>query len=94
MQPGDVVRLSSVRCVGVDGSSWEEHRPNDKTRLFVAVMLGTEPKVITDPKQELDIIATMKAHGWQRIPEPQPKQPPKREVDYAGLRKHVHRNQR
>jgi hypothetical protein len=61
MTRGQLIRLRSFtdECGGGTRMGWRA----DKGKVFVCVVLGTEP---TNPKdgEELDIEAVMKAMGW------------------------------
>lgn len=81
MDIGSVVRLTHIRSVGVDGKSWFEFKPQfegedekeAKGRVFVVILLGTEPKVITKKEDRLNPIKRLNELGWQQVSEPDKK---------------------
>ncbi len=66
MNIGDVVRLHNVRNVHLEGKGWTDFSPGDKEKVFVCILLGTEPKVITKKEDRLDVIKTLNKFGWFR----------------------------
>ena len=51
----EAVRLRNYRSYGADGKSWIEMKCNDKDRVIVALIIGSEPKNVTDDSQFIDI---------------------------------------
>lgn len=51
----EVVRLRNYRDYGQDGKSWTEMKAKSKDEVLVAIILGCEPKVITDESQYFDV---------------------------------------
>lgn len=75
MNVGDTLRLRNVRNYGDDGKSWVETvAPKDE--VLICVVLGTEPKKITDASQCLDTRAVMDEMGWQPKPVQSGEEPP------------------
>jgi hypothetical protein len=51
----DIIRLRNYRTYGPDGKSWSEFKCRDKDQVFVAIVVGVEPKVIHDESDEFDV---------------------------------------
>ena len=62
MKNGDTVRLARVKHIGDDPREWFEYTPN-KGYVFVAVILGVEPRKVTD-ETRLDPNAALRDLGW------------------------------
>ena len=66
---GDVIRLREVKHRGQDGVSHVVYKPDQerskkRQSTFVCLLLGTEPLVLDDEGQELDLKAALKQLGW------------------------------
>lgn len=61
----EIIRLRSYKTYLNDGKSWSEFGCKEKNEVFVAVILGVEPRTITSEEDFLkldDIILDMAAH--------------------------------
>ncbi len=63
LQDGDSVRVGSLRILGDDPRTAATWSPS-KGRVFVLVLLGTEPKDLTKGGEPLDRMEAMRALGW------------------------------
>ena len=66
---GDAIRLRDAKHRGRDGVSYVAFKPDQQKskknqEVFVCLLLGTEPLVLDDEDQELDIKVAMAELGW------------------------------
>lgn len=66
---GDAIRLRDAKHRGRDGVSHVTYKPDQQRskknqQVFVCLLLGTEPLVLDDEDQELDLPAALKRLGW------------------------------
>ena len=63
-EDGDSIRLASLRALGDDPRNYTTWEPS-RGRVFVVVLLGTEPKDLAKPGAEpLDRMAALRNLGW------------------------------
>lgn len=73
MNVGDVFRTKRIKNNFSDGKSWTEFDTRNKDEVFVCLLLGFEPLVVTDDNEEqcVDVAKVLRAAGWmRRRPEP------------------------
>jgi hypothetical protein len=45
LEEGQPYRLGTLKCLATDGNSYVTFKPTDKSKVFVVLLLGLEPKV-------------------------------------------------
>ena len=72
---GDVIRLKSIQHQCIPAGYDKKGKPvgmismsysAPKGKVFVAVLLGVEPKDLKTPEEQLDLEAVLDRMGWER----------------------------